>query len=476
MELTYFGAIAILVGAMLLFFAHSTLLSLSVFFIPFSGTSVVNITKSASTASGLQPWMFFGVLYMAGEILRRPGTRLLPMKSAKWRMLPAKQMLLFFITILASLLMPLWINGQVSIESPYLIDSSRTPLYFGLMHITGTLFIMFGLLFTCILGAKCADPLALQGYLRLYCWSAFFVCLWGMLQLVLYHLNIAYPAFIFNSSVSPGAELYASEYSDWGLKRISSVSVEPSILAQFLLTVLPFLLFRIALRKPLVSRVMDIVIASTIVITLALSTSTTAYIGLVILLSLVALWTHRLRLLRVSHVAVALCGLVAVVVVVLANPRVQDLLTTDVVGKLSTGSGQERSLSISLALKYFTEYPLLGLGWGSVSCHDVVFKLLANTGILGLCSFVTLVTTFLYRLLKHIRYQPSVARHGLDAVDSAACVIAFVVLMMLNAVTEFAYVFGHCWFMLAVCGGIPLQLRSDCCRKTKLNGNVSYVK
>jgi hypothetical protein len=41
--------------------------------------------------------------------------------------------------------------------------------------------------------------------------------------------------------------------------------------------------------------------------------------------------------------------------------------------------------------------------------------------------------------------------------DSAACLVAMVLLLLLNAMTGFAYVFGHFWFLLGLSVGIPMQ-------------------
>lgn len=461
MELTYFGMAAIPVGIVLLVIAPQKLLTLSVFFIPFSDTSVVNITKTEVSASGLPPWMFFASLFMLSRVMRRrpaPGSGL---KTSHWVDLPVGPMFIFLAAIFMSLAMPLLIDGRLLIQSPYFNELSWTPLHFTLTNVTATIYIIFGLIYWGILSSEMAKGEKFVSYLRLYCCSALFVCLWGILQFGLYHAGLEYPAMIFNSSVSPGAELFDSELTDLGVRRISSVSVEPSMLAEYLLTVLPFLVFRFVARKPLISRAADYFVAGSIIAVLILSTSATAYLGLVILLILSTFWFVRLGLVRSRHVFFVI-GTAAVVCIVLSLSSVaHDLVVADVFGKLTTGSGLERSLTISLAWHYFTEYPLLGIGWGSAVSHDLAVKLLSNTGICGFCAFAILIITIARGLGKGIRDCRGHSSTGEHLVDAVAAFVALIIMIGLNAVTEFAYVFGHLWFVFAICTAITSRCRLD---------------
>ncbi len=401
--------------------------------------------------------MFFGTLHLLRELIRLPARRVQKGMNKVWTRLPILPMVGFLGAVVTSLLMPLWIDGRLWIQSSDLMDPSRAPLHFGLKHITATLYIIYGLLFTLVVANKCSNPFVLRHYLRLYCWSGLFVCTWGGVQLLLYHLDLPYPALIFNSSVSNGANLYSSEITELGLKRMSSVAVESSILSQYLLTVLPFLLFRVVARQPLISGRWDKVISGSLLVALLLTTLTTAYIGLLLLLPVFVYCTHRLHLVRTSDLAFGTLAGCTVAAFVVANASVTQLFATEVVGKLGTYSGLERAHSVATAVMYFYQYPLLGVGWGSVASHDLIVKLLANTGIVGLCTFVILVATCLLRLRQHIRRQLLCGPNYSEAMDALACLVAFSLLILLNAVTGFAYVFGHFWFVLAVSLGAPLQ-------------------
>ena len=194
-----------------------------------------------------------------------------------------------------------------------------------------------------------------------------------------------------------------------------------------------------------------------ILVTLLLSTSTTAYLGLMVLIPLLFLCVYRLGLLRLSHLAIGAFAICAISVIFLASPTVKDLFGTEIAGKLSTGSGQERAGSIAIAAKYFYQYPVLGVGWGSVTSHDLIVKLLSNTGILGFGSFAVLIATCLNRLRQHVYQQLRRSSNHQEIADSVACLLALGLLIILNCVTEFAYVFGHFWFILALSIGISMQ-------------------
>jgi hypothetical protein len=456
MEFTYFGALATPLGVLLLFIAPQLLLDLSIFFIPFSATSIVNITKSADSASGLPPWMFFGALYMVSEAVRVTATRRHLAEDSPWKRLPIPQMLFFALAIFASLIMPWWINGDLLIQSPYLGQVSKEPLYFGLKNVTASLYIVYGLLYLSIIAAQCAEVTVFRRYLRLYCLSGLFVCVWGGFQFVLNGLDLPYPAIIFNSSVSPGADLYI-ESTVSGLKRISSVAVEPSVLAQYLLTVLPFVLFRLISRRPLISPGWDRAVSAIVFITLIVSTSVEGYVGLILLIPLLVIAIVRSGLLRISHLAVGGVAFCAVCGFAIANSAVSELIKTDVIGKLSTGSGLERAGSITIAMQCFYQYPFLGVGWGSVTSWDLVAFLLANTGVLGAASLLVFLGSCLNRLRRHCSRQHMKALDLASLGDSAACLVAMVLLLLLNAMTGFAYVFGHFWFLLGLSVGIPMQ-------------------
>jgi len=122
-----------------------------------------------------------------------------------------------------------------------------------------------------------------------------------------------------------------------------------------------------------------------------------------------------------------------------------------IVEKGESYSALERVNSVLLARDYFVQYPILGLGWGSVTSHDLVFKLLSNTGIGGLVAFSLFLTTSLVRLWRsaHTGRRPDL----LKTLWPVCLLTTMLILILTNVAGDFAFTYGHAWFVfgLAIC-------------------------
>ncbi len=132
---------------------------------------------------------------------------------------------------------------------------------------------------------------------------------------------------------------------------------------------------------------------------------------------------------------------------------VQDLVASMLIGKGESYSALARFLSILMARDYFLQYPILGLGWGSVTSDDLVFKLLSNTGILGFlsfCIFVITVFAYLWRSARAMRPK------GLElSLAPVSMLVAFVLLLFMNATSGFVYAYSHVWFLFGLAMAVP---------------------
>ncbi|MFC4769942.1 O-antigen ligase family protein [Effusibacillus consociatus] len=446
MTITAIGWILIPVSLLLFLMAPRWLYILMVFFIPFSATAVANF-ESASSGSGLQIAMFCGFLWIVSVLLQT-------IKSGNIKV-PALQsfsiiLLMAFMTIvLVSLIMPIMIDGDLLVESANLYSSEVTALTFTSRHITQTLYLAYGIIITILVATKNTQLSQFVSSLKAYVLSGIFVSLWGWLQFIFDKIDIPYPYFIFNNNINPAAQGFTGEFLDLNLKRISSVAVEPSILSQFLLTVVPIVLVAVLTKRTILSPFLDrfsLVIMSSILI---LSTAATAYIGLLVMLFVILLISFRLkfRLLRIWGIIslTLVCG-----VIYLVTPKVQILTSNLLFDKLNTGSGLERLASIETAWEYFLDYPFLGVGWGSVTSHDLIVNILVNTGILGLVLFIMMTWYILNRLLLSIkRYNNGTKSDGIMC-WAGALAASLITCLFINVLTGFTYVFGHIWFIFGM--------------------------
>ena len=422
-----------------------------VFFIPFSGTAIVNI-GSADSASGVQPSIYFGCLWITSEFLRTPGGHRFRL-SHNMRV-PSYLLAAFTLVVLLSLVMPIWINGRLVIESAELQTGGSAPLAFTGRHITQTFYLLYGIVLTIFVGVKNSDFQAFRESLRILFVSSIFASLWGFLQWFCYAFEIPYPSSVFNTSATPGAQGYMTAFAELGLRRISSVSTEPSIFAQYMLVAVVFMSFTVLARQVVISEFWDRVSLCLGVSVLLLTTSLTAYLGLatLIVFSVIGLWYSRI--LAGRHVTLLAGFTLGVYLLYVTSPVVQEFVATQLLSKPETYSGLERLGSVLLARDYFLRYPVLGVGWGSVTSHDLIFKLLSNTGILGLLSFSVFIAWLLYQLCRTLaRRSRSVSDFRVYAV--LCSLVATIILLILNILTGFAFVYGYFWFVLGVALAAP---------------------
>jgi hypothetical protein len=138
-------------------------------------------------------------------------------------------------------------------------------------------------------------------------------------------------------------------------------------------------------------------LASLSLMALVFSTSTTAYVGLAVLLLLCYLETlvQALRRPVTPHMTAFLVGapflgLLTVIAIALSDTYsayIQGLLDTMVLKKMSTDSGVERSSWNSQAMQNFIDTFGFGVGNGSVRASSILFGVPASLGVVGTLFF-----------------------------------------------------------------------------------------
>lgn len=474
MEVTPIGWILIPLGIALYFFAPTRLYPCTIFFLPFSATAVVNI-GSAGSASGLQATIFFGALWMATELPRFLAAKNSPTRESIH--VPASQLRWFVLVVMLSLVMPIWINGRVYIEDAEFANglSNSEPLVFRIRNISQTIYLVYGILLAVLVAFRNSHLAEFIRSIRIFLISAIFVSIWGFLQFFCSVLNITYPAYVFNTSATGSALGYLEEVGDLGIARVSSVATEPSIFAGCMLIALVFALFAIIRKQPVISRNWDRAAVVIIFGALIISTSTIAYVGLAVVVVLYLSSLQYLKIVRRKHI-IWLLGLVVFfgLAFALFSPA-QDIIASFVLGKGESYSGIARAYAIALAAQYFLQYPILGLGWGSVTSHDLVFKLLSNTGLLGFGAFSFFLISLFRRLWR------GATRIGVVNPEwqwwSVCLLVAYLVLIFTNVTTGFDFVFEHVWFLLGLSMSVPILSSTSSLerRRPHLHGREAIV-
>jgi O-antigen ligase len=124
-----------------------------------------------------------------------------------------------------------------------------------------------------------------------------------------------------------------------------------------------------------------------------------------------------------------------------------DIIESAILNKGDTASKLERSLSIESAWNNFLEYPLFGVGWGSVTSFDLFVRVLSNTGIIGGIIFII----FIFKIIKTHLNQRKLSNNYLSVKNiNPAVITSFIVIIFNNAVSGFTFQFGHIWFVFGL--------------------------
>jgi hypothetical protein len=453
MELTPISIILIPLGVLGFLFAPRYLYWCTVFFLPFSATAVVNFNR-ASGATGLQASMFFGALWMLREgsgALKRHGL----WRSEKLQT-SVRRLRFFMLAVVLSLVMPIYIHGRLTVDCPDIACTDSGPLTFTFSHITQVMYLAYGVVLTVFIAVKNSTIEQFRKSVRILMSSAIFVSFWGFLQWYCYRAGISYPAFIFNNNTSISAQGYLENLQELGLTRISSVATEPSILAHYATIALVFAIFAVAGQRPIISRFWDRFALGVITLLLLMTTSTTAYVGLAILLpvALVGMW--YLGRLGIFPVAMIGAAVLALYMAYTHSDVVQTIVDKMIFSKSEDYSGIGRLNSLFLGFSYFRIYPILGIGWGSSTSADIILKLLSNTGILGLFAFGWFLKTLFSQLWGSMSRQSPQTTGSVRAYWACGLFVATFILIATSELSGFAFVYGHTWFVFGMALAVPL--------------------
>ncbi len=419
--------------------------AMAIFFLPFSATAVINL-GSGTSASGMQVWLYLAILLLLRWAVVALFRFEIKINKAIRRL--SLYLCLFVAVCAISLLMPLWINGHLQVMSPYLLDFTTTPLVFTSKNITGFLYIFIGFCFTVFVANKNVAPEEFRRSSYLFLLSCVFVAAWGLFQLSLNVLHLPYPAMIFNNSASPSAAGFEETLGMGEVTRLTSVAVEPSMLVQTLLIGLAFTLPALFGSRYIWGPHKDRVAALLLILTCLAATSSTGYIGLVLMFLLVCWAMYKSGRLQARFVIGSVCGVLAVIGAYFTISVFHNIIVNALLNKNSSYSALERAKTIYYAFQYFLDYPILGVGWASVTSHDLVVKILSNTGVVGFTAFSVFVGLLLANTLRTSR-RAVISKEYFDQ-PSTILFIACVVMLLLASISEFPDVFGHFWFILGI--------------------------
>ena len=467
MEVTPIGWILLIAGPVFMLLRPHWLYVITVFFLPFTATAVINV-GSGLNASGLQASMYLGSLLMLRYGASIVSRRAIPIpKNGRVALF---WMGMFIVVTAVSLVMPWWLEGKVMVPSPYLLDTSSEALHLKSSNITGVLYMVFGFAFAYLVAAVNQKPERLRTTLKAFLAGSAFASVWGLLQLTLQVSHIPYPAVVFNTSTSRSALGYMEQTGDFF--RLSSVSVEPSIFAQTLLVAISLTLPFVFGKTRLFGKVPDASLFWLLLGVLCLTTSSTAYVGIPMIGFTILGLFAVMGILRPRYFIGPVTALAAGALLYSTVPIVRQVLDTMLFAKFASYSTLERLMTISNSYQMFLQHPLLGIGWMSITSHDLIVNILANAGILGLITFSAAMYAIFRALYRSIKSrEKSLGANGLVRMDFALYV-ALAVTLATSAISGFLNVFGFFWFVcglaIATSSGLDVPYKRSRHRSSKI--------
>ena len=458
------GALILIMGVMFFFVSPKLLYAATIVSIPFSATAVANVGWGG-TEKGVSAWLFLSTLWVFRQIVsglppwHTPGW--LSSRRARWGLLA------FLGAVVASLSAPLLLNGTAWVPDPLLASNEMVPLRFGMYNLTQTAYLAFGVLLAVFVAAENCRSARLVYTLKLYVGSCAFAAAWGLFELWCDVSGHAYPAYIFNTNAGESAQGFMEvlDLAEGALARISSVALEPSVLAQELLLAFVVLVVGLGLRRPLLGKKWDYAVLALIATTLLASTSSTAYAGIVAAMVVASVALSRAGRPWKPYLIMAGTAVGAGALVTTMVPLAGQVVNMMVLTKFESGSGIERLRSIELAAQDFMRFPLLGTGWHTVNSTDLVFLILANTGLVGLIAF----GSFLLPVLRDLWMS---AKEGKLA--GAVLLSAVALMVLLAEAVGLTYAAGYIWLVFGLGAAAVIAARGEPALETKERFGASH--
>ncbi len=462
MQITFPGIFLIPLGLIFFFTGRRYLYYLTIFFIPFTATSLINSASGAALVAA----QYFGILLTIKEFINIVLTGRIKFPSLKANHKPFKYMVVFIIVILLTTLMPLIINGHFSVFSGKINSFyDDIPVRFSIQSIKKVYPIIFGMLLIYIIAIKNSSSEMLYRSIKTYTFSVFFISLWGGFQFFCKVVNIAYPEFLFNT-MSEGNQMALGTTIDNGVGnflRISSVTQEPSHLAQIILTILPLFIVSYVRRGVIFTSTIDRIMFSTIIFVLLLSTSSSAILGIIVCIFIFILIAYINNICKVKAIFISsVFILISFIFLYNFTPIIQSYFHEIIFTKLDSGSALERLYSVKTAWSYFLRYPALGLGWGTVTSHDLIVCLLANSGIIGLFAFFVMVISVFSSSMKSIKDidKISATNKKMIFIFLNGFIISIATYIITCAFVEFTWYLSHFYFLMGILVAINININN----------------
>jgi hypothetical protein len=444
MSFTPIGIFIIIIGLLAFVYSTKWLFGFTIFFIPFTATAVINF-GAEDIGSSVQPYMFLAVLCVLKSVFVWVVNKKCNIKPFSKNEFFIQIFLLLFVLITGiSLIMPGIINGKIygNIKGDL---GEAEQIKFSTRNITQYLYFLQGISFLYVINFFVSKREHFIFAIKIFSYSIIFVMAWGIFEFLCKKFSIPYPAAIFNNSFNGTTKGYTGLLESGGT-RIASVAAEPSILAQVITAYLPFVLVSIEQKTYIFSRWKDWCFVIAIILFTFLTTSSSGILCIFatcffFIISKKKSLNKRIRNLFILLAVLAICIPIAYFIFT-------DLINSLLLDKADSYSALQRLDTITSGWNNFLQYPLLGVGWGSVTVNDLIIKILSNTGIIALICFISA----LYFIIKrHMAVSDVIKKDTINRYLNKASVLSLSVLLFNCEIAGFSFYYGIFWLILGFC-------------------------
>ncbi|TVY01127.1 hypothetical protein [Cohnella terricola] len=337
-------------------------------------------------------------------------------------------------------------SRSVNLSGIVLIDPDSDGLFFRSSSITQSIYLFSGAL--TFFFAKSFYKQSWDRYIFL---GALIIAFYGLYEVTYFQLFHTNGDFISNRMFGEhsGSWFQTTQVGALTIERLKSLTGEPSMAA---FTLLPYWIYALHKRRTKTQLVL--------LLSLLLTTSTTAYIG-IILYGACVLFFFRFE----DKFNASLPIFSLILGLILYNP-ISNYVKLFVLDKFFTNnvSGTERQNSLDIHLDFYNHLPfinkLFGIGFGVIRSTDMFSTLLVNIGLIGVLLFSLI---FLLPLLK---LERTYENKGIKIL----LIVLYVTMMM--AVSEFAYL--PTWLFLGIAYNKLLNQNKNV-DGVRINGNAKSL-
>ncbi len=431
-----------------------SILSLCIFFVPFSGVSIYNIIDISFYFLPFTLLAFLWIIYHLVKLLSSNGAISINLNNIFILLL-----LSFTVSISLSSISPILINGTDGFMGSNDQSNNYFPIAPSTVYFLQFLYIFIGAIFSIFVIGFLKELYQIDFLIKIILISGSIACIIGLIELLSFYLGIDYLTSLYHT-VPTGDTNEKGVRLDGllGIPRINSISYETSNFSQHILIQYAILHYCRNQNVTIFSDFKDKILSYLFIISLLFALSSTAIFGLLIIHALnwlLTVWNIR----KILKLLIFLITVGFSVYVLYSNIEiVAQVLDFFVFDKFISGSFESRLGAGYSAFEVFMRNPLIGVGFGVLPPADLMLVLLSGSGLLGFFIFSAMCAHIIYNgytnpkkiLELSKKYEIFNEDSYRILIITNALTFSFVILLIIYQAIGFTFRFGDFWSLSAL--------------------------